>query len=668
MKALEDTVEKLNADLLKNAAATKATGKAAATATGNIQRMGIAFRTTLGPIVGLYGAFNFLNKSLQVASDRQVNIAKLTNGLKNLGATQSDLENLVDAADRFGKATLFDQEDATNAFALLTSFQRIGVESYERVTKAASDLATVTGQDLKSAQIQLAKALEDPAKRVSDLARSGTVFTDQQKEQIKVLQESGQLFEAQNLILQEIEKQYGGAAEAAGSAGLAGALDTLGEVTRDFQEVLVSSTGSINLAEEAVLLLAGQIEKLTGSVKDIQGIIQALDTLVRNATGGFIGFGDAIEYIVDNAYKAIPGLDGLVILFNKAAEAAARFNDAQAGTRNFGSNYAAEERKLFEAAGGWTPYKPKPTPGLPPRPTTGGSGSRGKSAADRAAEAAAKEAERIAEKTRKQEQFLERLEQQLKIEQQINDLDRATEELNLDLLEIEQRYINEIQGETDALILSNAERKKALEMDIARSKAMQGMMDIAGNEFAAWFKLQPEAKLLNDELTQTEELMKGAFDIVANSLTSSMAGLIDGTKEWKDVLSDILGQLGQMALQFGFSVLSKGLFPGFANGGAPPMGQPSIVGERGPELFIPNQSGRIVSNEAMGNYMPSNSSSSSSGPVSINYNGPTLNFNGDDYIPRSEAPKLVEQGAKMGEQRTMNHLRNNRSSRQRIGI
>ena len=187
MKALEKTVEKLNADLLKNAAATKKAGAAAGTATGNIQRMGIAFRTTLGPIVAVYGAVNFLNKSLQVASQRQVNVAKLTNGLRNLGGTAADLENLADAADKFGRATLFDQEDATEAFALLTSFQRIGVDSYERVTQAAADLATVTGQDLKGAMTQLSKALEDPVRRVTDLARSGTVFTEQQKEQIKVL-------------------------------------------------------------------------------------------------------------------------------------------------------------------------------------------------------------------------------------------------------------------------------------------------------------------------------------------------------------------------------------------------------------------------------------------------------------------------------------------------
>ena len=52
----------------------------------------------------------------------------------------------------------------------------------------------------------------------------------------------------------------------------------------------------------------------------------------------------------------------------------------------------------------------------------------------------------------------------------------------------------------------------------------------------------------------------------------------------------------------------------------------------------------------------------------MTYNGPTLNFNGDDYIPRSEAPKLVAEGAKMGEMRTMASLKNKRSSRTKIGL
>ena len=43
------------------------------------------------------------------------------------------------------------------------------------------------------------------------------------------------------------------------------------------------------------------------------------------------------------------------------------------------------------------------------------------------------------------------------------------------------------------------------------------------------------------------------------------------------------------------------LLPGsFANGGRPPVGRPSIVGERGPELFVPDRAGTIIPNHAMG--------------------------------------------------------------------
>lgn len=45
---------------------------------------------------------------------------------------------------------------------------------------------------------------------------------------------------------------------------------------------------------------------------------------------------------------------------------------------------------------------------------------------------------------------------------------------------------------------------------------------------------------------------------------------------------------------------SGGMIPGFANGGRPPVGRPSIVGERGPELFVPDRAGTIVPNHAMG--------------------------------------------------------------------
>ena len=61
--------------------------------------------------------------------------------------------------------------------------------------------------------------------------------------------------------------------------------------------------------------------------------------------------------------------------------------------------------------------------------------------------------------------------------------------------------------------------------------------------------------------------------------------------------------------RLGVNTALKAAFPGsslfgglvgFAAGGRPPVGRPSIVGERGPELFVPDRAGTIVPNHMMG--------------------------------------------------------------------
>tara|TARA_R110000803_G_scaffold92781_4_gene160298 strand:- start:2152 stop:3906 length:1755 start_codon:yes stop_codon:yes gene_type:complete len=90
--------------------------------------------------------------------------------------------------------------------------------AFDRATAAAFDMAAAGFGAAESNAIALGKALEDPIKGVSALARTGTVFTDQQKEQIRVLQESGDLIGAQELILGELESQYAGVAAATADA------------------------------------------------------------------------------------------------------------------------------------------------------------------------------------------------------------------------------------------------------------------------------------------------------------------------------------------------------------------------------------------------------------------------------------------------------------------
>ena len=113
--------------------------------------------------------------------------------------------------------------------------------------------------------------------------------------------------------------------------------------------------------------------------------------------------------------------------------------------------------------------------------------------------------------------------------------------------------------------------------------------------------------------------------------------------------------------------------PSYAGGGstgnAPRTG--GVDGRGGFPAILHPQETVVDHTQAMGRYSPGNASAAAaSAPMTamVTYNGPTLNFNGDDYIPRSEAPTLVSAGAKQGRAQTLATLKNSRSQRSRLGM
>lgn len=80
---------------------------------------------------------------------------------------------------------------------------------------AAMNHGAVTQDGVKTASIQLGKALNDPIKGLGSLARVGVSFNAQQKEQIKQMVKAGNVAGAQKLILAELGKEFGGQAAAA---------------------------------------------------------------------------------------------------------------------------------------------------------------------------------------------------------------------------------------------------------------------------------------------------------------------------------------------------------------------------------------------------------------------------------------------------------------------
>lgn len=179
--------------------------------------------------------------------------------------------------------------------------------------------------------------------------------------------------------------------------------------------------------------------------------------------------------------------------------------------------------------------------------------------------------------------------------------------------------------------------------------------------------LNDASKSADGMSSQTDHLSRG-FD----NLSSSVAGAAVGTQSWADVatsairevingLDDLLrswlnlsssgggsgglfnglfsgGFLNSINAFFGLdglggSSLIGGGAGGFAEGGRPPVGEASIVGESGPELFVPDMAGTVLPHDALNSL-----GSGSRGGMSV-----TINAQGADPAGLARVTRALEQ-------------------------
>lgn len=144
--------------------------------------------------------------------------------LKTTGAQAwTTSKQINDLSTSISNKTGIDDEAVQHAANLLLTFKDVKnagegqAAMFDRATSAAADLSAAGFGSLDSSAKMLGKALNDPTKGMTALSRAGVTFTEQQKAQIKSLQESGNLLGAQAIIMKEVESQVGGAAEASAS-------------------------------------------------------------------------------------------------------------------------------------------------------------------------------------------------------------------------------------------------------------------------------------------------------------------------------------------------------------------------------------------------------------------------------------------------------------------
>ena len=232
--------------------------------------LGSTMAASFAPIIALTAAVGFLGKSLKVVGDRESDVAALSKGLSRLSGGTKALKDLNEAADQLGKQTLFSENDFRQGFILLTSFKKIGVDSYDRVAKAAADVAHANKVDVKTSFMQLAKALQDPERNLAALNRSGIAFSETQRKMINELMETGKTAEAHAMILRIVEGSYQDLAKAAGS-GFKGKIDLLGESFNDFAETIGEAL--VPALEPLVIGLAGVLEQAAKIPPDVYTII-----------------------------------------------------------------------------------------------------------------------------------------------------------------------------------------------------------------------------------------------------------------------------------------------------------------------------------------------------------------------------------------------------------
>ncbi len=272
----------------------------------NMQRVGRTLSVGLTAPILAFGGVALKSWDKQEKAIAQVNAGLISTG-NAVGFTSEQLQKM--ASDLQNTSLFGDEEILQDATAQLLTFTNIAGEQFARTQQAAIDLSTRLGGDLKSASIQLGKALNDPVANLSALSRSGIQFSKEQKAVIKSLAESNKLADAQTIILDELARQYGGAGKAAAKAGLGGfkqLQNSIGDLMEDFGAIIA----------QAILPFVDKIKTMIASFKALSPETKKFIVIlagVAAAIGPLLLLAGTILPAIASGFTLLMGPLGLVI-------------------------------------------------------------------------------------------------------------------------------------------------------------------------------------------------------------------------------------------------------------------------------------------------------------------------------------------------------------------
>lgn len=258
--------DKLKKGAKAGAASAQSSERAWSRSINNMKKHWVAYSAAAG--VAIYGVTRLIRgaineigewtaaSNIQEGAERRLQAALTATG----NACGYNIDQLKQMAGEMQNVTTVGDEVVISGQAILATFKSIKGDVFRDTMMAALDMTAamnkgeVTSETLKGSMLQLGKALNDPTQGMAALTRVGVTFTDQQKEQIKHLQESGDLMGAQAIILHELQSEFGGTAAALtqdfNGAQIQAAL-ALGDVKEELGFVITKNQFFIDIMHKA---------------------------------------------------------------------------------------------------------------------------------------------------------------------------------------------------------------------------------------------------------------------------------------------------------------------------------------------------------------------------------------------------------------------------------
>lgn len=197
-----------------------------------MQAVGTSLLGLTAPLVAFGGA------AVNAFNENQLALAQLDQVLKSTAGSAGVTHDMAVAlASSLETVTMYSDETVLSTENLLLTFTNISSNIFPTVTQTALDMATALGEDTSSAAMQLGKALNSPIEGVGALRRVGVQLSDSQEALVKSLMAVGDTAGAQQVILGELRKEFGGSAVAAGDT-FAGGLAKLGNQLNNILETV----------------------------------------------------------------------------------------------------------------------------------------------------------------------------------------------------------------------------------------------------------------------------------------------------------------------------------------------------------------------------------------------------------------------------------------------